>query len=148
MQLDTSSQDIIFSTVFLKCTCTAIMHLKWEKKYCENGLCRSGKGRDVVTHSDPHVQFWDKKLEGRMRAGLLLSSGLCRHMVIIWNSFEHAASLLMKRVVIQHENQAANTRAHFHLLQKQSRKLGGGGGSRRPRFYHCPLDQFSVKRPL
>lgn len=59
------------------------MHLKWEKKYCENVLHRPGEGKDVVTHNDPHVQFWDKKLEGRMGAGLLLSSGLCRHMVII-----------------------------------------------------------------
>lgn len=75
-----------------------------------------GEGRDVVTHGDPHVQFWDMKLEGRMGAGLLLSSGLCRHMVIICSSFGHAASLLMKRADVQHENYAANTRANFHLL--------------------------------
>ena len=98
------------------------MHLKWEKwekKCCENVVCRTGEGRDVVTHNDPHVQFWDKKLEGRMGAGLLLSSGLCRHMVIICSSFEHAGSLLMKSAAVQHENWAAEARANFHLLQKQ-----------------------------
>lgn len=140
MQLDIASLGIIFSPVFLKGWCTAIMHLKWEKKYCENVLCRLGEGRDVVTHNDPHVQFWDKKLEGRMGAGLLLSSGLCRHMVIIWSSFEHAASLLMKRAVVQHENWAANTRANFHLLQKQRGKQG--------RYQTASLSSSSIRSPL
>lgn len=102
------------------------MHLKREKKYCENVLCRRGEGRDVVTHNDPHVQFWDKKLEGRLGAGSPFNSGLCRHMVIICTGFEHAASLLMKRAVVQHENRAADTWANFHLLQRQRRGSRGG----------------------
>lgn len=97
------------------------MHLKWEKRHCENVLHRLGEGRDAVAHNDPHVQFWDKKLEGRKGAGLLLSSRLCRHMVIIWSSFEHAASLLTKRAAVQHESRTANMRANFLLLQKQKK---------------------------
>lgn len=62
---------------------TAVPHPTWEKRHCESVLHCPGEGRDVVAHKGPHVQFWDKKLEGRIGAGLLLSSGLCRHMVII-----------------------------------------------------------------
>lgn len=91
------------------------MHLKWEKSRCENVLHRLGEGRDDVTHNDPHVQFWDKKLEGRKGAGLLLSSRLCRHVVIIWSSFEHAASLLTKRAAVQHDSRTANKRANFQF---------------------------------
>lgn len=100
---------------------TSVIHLTWEKRLCESAHC-PGEGRDVVAHKGPHVQFWDKKLEGRIGAGLLLSSGLWRHMVIICSSFEHAASLLMKRAVVQHESLAANTRANFLLLQEQKRR--------------------------
>lgn len=83
---------------------TAIMHLKREKKYCENVLLPAGEGRAAVAHNRPNVQFWDKKLEGRLGAALLLSSGLRRHVVIIWTSFECTASFWMKRAVVQDEN--------------------------------------------
>lgn len=80
----------------------------WERKAQAGG--REGH---CHTQNDPHVQFWDEKLEGRKGAGLLLGSRLCRHMAIIWSSFEHAASLLMKRAVVQHENQAAKDKGQF-----------------------------------
>lgn len=110
----TSSQGIIFSPVSPK----DLMHCYYAPKSGEETLweCSAlagGREGRCHTQNDPHVQFWDEKLEGRMGAGLLLSSGLCRHMVIIWSSFEHAASLLMKRAVVQYENRAASTKGQF-----------------------------------
>lgn len=86
-------------------------------KYCENPLCQPWKG-GTMSHKDPNVQFWDEKLEGRMGADLLCRSGLCRHMVIIWNSFEcTAACYLMMRPVMGYSmttSACCSIRAYFH----------------------------------
>lgn len=105
---------IIFSPVLLDGRWTAYYVSKsrggmlWERNAQAGG--REGH---CHTQNNPHVQFWDEKLKGGKGASLLLGSGLCRHMAIIWSSFEHAASPLMKTAVVQHENQVAKDKGQF-----------------------------------
>lgn len=135
---------IIFSPVLLEGWCTAYYASKsggdvlWERSAPAGG--REGR---CHTQNDPHVQFWDEKLEGRMGAGLLLGSGLCRHMAIIWSSFEHAASLLMKRAVVQHENRAAKDKGQFPPTAITKREAEGSNKQRRSQRH--PSDQLFNK---
>lgn len=54
-------------------------------------------------------------------------------MAIICSSFEHAASLLMKRAVVQHENRAAKDKGQFPPTAITEREAEGSDKQRHPR---------------
>lgn len=105
-----------------------------------SSLAGPREGRDAVTCSNQHVQFWDEKLEGRMRAGLaallwaLRTCGNNQKQLWAWSfPFNEASRCEAWELGCQWKGQFPPPAETKDVWVQGS---GEGRGDRRPCFYH------------